>query len=189
MAWPVPTKPSRRKGLSSCISLISVTNTLYCVRLPHCTKLEAAVQRGSSRARPKTSKHGDTRHAPHGTACSQTKQKLFAWFSSARSSGSAARSGAAAEAYSCSWLSYLCTSCSTFAAALAAHVSYKATGAGDAASSAAHAAKPNLVSGDGTDKSAQGSRSPSPPVSHRSTKVCFLLHYIHFACAAVVQGR
>ena len=159
------------------------------IHLLHCTKLEAAVQRGSGRACPKTTRHGDTRDAPHVAAYSQTKQKLFAWFSSARSSGSAARPGAAAEAYSCTWLSYLYTSCSTFAAALAAHVSYKATGAGGSASSAAHAAKPNLVSGDGTDKSAKGSRSSSHPVPHRSTKVCFLLHYIHCASAAVEQGR
>ena len=137
-----------------------------------CPNFEAGAQRGSGRACPKTPKHGKARHTPF-MGFKHTTRKLFALFNSSRSSSSAARSGTAAEAYSPTWLSFLQTSCSRIAAALAAQFSCKATGAGYAASSAAHAAEPNLVSGDGTGKSANRSRSPSYP--HESTQVCFYI--------------
>ena len=71
----------------------------------------------------------------------QTNNRLFALLSSARSSGSAARCGAVAEAYSHAWVSYVYSSCSRVAAELAAHVGSRVVGAGYAASSAAHAAE------------------------------------------------
>ena len=132
------------------------------------------MQRGSDRARRKPpKKHGNTWHPPV-TGFKQTKQKLFAWLISARSSARAARFGAAAEAPTHTCLSSLGTLCSRVAAALAAQFSCEAAGAGYAASGAAHAAKPYRVSSGGIPKSAMESRSSFDRVTHRSQKVCFL---------------
>ena len=172
LAWPVSIQPSREAGWSSCINEVFCRSG--CNPPLHCSNLEAAVQRHSGRARRKTpKKHGNMWHTPV-TGLRQTKQELFAWFISARRSARAARFGAAAEAPSHTCLSYLRTLCSRVAAALAAQFSCEAAGAGYAASSAAHAAKPHRVSSGGIPKSAMDSRSSFNRVPHRSKKVCFL---------------
>lgn len=72
-----PNHPGKQVGQTA--SVASSVKTVYRIHLLPCTTLEAAVQRGFDRARPKTTNRGDTHQAPGVKAFSQTKQKLFAW--------------------------------------------------------------------------------------------------------------